>query len=181
LAYKSQRPEATRVYTTRQVTFPPWSYFFVVCPSSMASSMLLSRGTVHRTRKPRRGSQEDTPMATILVIDDQESIRALLRAALEGDGHDVLEASNGRHGLALYRERSADLLITDMLMPEMDGLELMLALNRSFPSVKVIAMSGGLESAGPLNVATLLGARQTFQKPFDMDKLLRAVRYELAH
>lgn len=68
-----------------------------------------------------------------------------------------------------------------MLMPEMDGLELMLALNRSFPSVKVIAMSGGLESAGPLNVATLLGARQTFQKPFDMDKLLRAVRYELAH
>ena len=60
-------------------------------------------------------------MATILIIDDQAPIRALLRAALEGDGHEVLEASNGRLGLALYRERSVDLIITDMLMPEHIG------------------------------------------------------------
>ncbi len=120
-------------------------------------------------------------MATILVIDDQEAIRSLLHRALEEAGHEVLEASNGRLGLELYRVRSADLIITDIVMPEMDGLELMLELTRSFLNVKVIAMSGGHESGESLNVAKLLGARQTFHKPLDMDKLLSAVRYELAH
>jgi len=62
-------------------------------------------------------------MATVLVIDDQITMRALLRAVLEGDNHQVLEASNGRDGLELYQARSADLIITDMLMPEMNGLE----------------------------------------------------------
>ena len=81
-------------------------------------------------------------MGTILVIDDQEPIRTLLRAALEGDGHQVLEASNGLLGLERYRERAADLIIIDMLMPEMNGLELMKELTRSFLNVKVIAMSG---------------------------------------
>ncbi len=120
-------------------------------------------------------------MATILVIDDQEPIRSLLRVALEGAGHEVLEASNGRLGLELYREKSADLIITDIVMPEMDGLELMLELTRAFLNVKVIAISGGLENDGPLNVAKLLGARQTFQKPLDMEQLLSAVRYDLVH
>ena len=98
-------------------------------------------------------------MATILVIDDQAPIRALLRVALEDAGYEVLEASNGRLGLELYREKSADLIITDVVMPEMNGLELMLELTRSFLNVKVIAISGGLESEGTLNVAKLLGAR----------------------
>ena len=119
-------------------------------------------------------------MATILVIDDQEPIRTLLRAALEWNGHEVLEASNGLLGLERYRERAADLIITDIRMPEMTGLELMVELNRSFPHVKVIAMSGGLERKGELNAATLLGARQTFHKPFDVKELLEAVRDELA-
>ncbi len=117
----------------------------------------------------------------ILVVDDQEPIRALLCTALEGDGHEVLEASNGRLGLELYRERSADLIITDIVMPEMDGLKMMLDLTRTFLNVKVIAMSGRLEGEGLLNMAKQLGARQTFQKPLDMEKLLRAVRYDLAH
>jgi DNA-binding NtrC family response regulator len=120
-------------------------------------------------------------MATILVIDDQEPVRALLRLVLEAAGHDVLEAANGRLGLALYRERSADLIITDINMPEMNGLEMMLDLTRNFLNVKVIAMSGGLESEGALGMAKQLGARQTFQKPIKMERLLSAVRYDLAH
>ena len=120
-------------------------------------------------------------MAAILVIDDQEPIRSLLRVALEGAGHEVRDASNGRRGLALYRERAADLIITDIVMPEMTGLELLLELTRNFLNVKVIAISGAPESEGELNVAKLLGARQTFQKPFEMEKLLSAVRYDLAH
>lgn len=120
-------------------------------------------------------------MATILVVDDQEPIRALLRDALEGDGHEVLEAANGRHGLALYRKRSADLIITDMVMPEMNGLDMLLELTRRCPNVNVIAMSDGRGSAGWLDAAKLLGTRQTFQKPFDMEELLSAVRYDLVH
>jgi DNA-binding NtrC family response regulator len=127
------------------------------------------------------GGQGDAPMAAILVIDDQGPIRALLHVALEGAGHEVRDASNGRRGLELYRKRSADLIITDILMPEMTGLELLLELTRTFLNVKVIAISGALEGEGVLNVAKLLGARQTFQKPLDMGELLSAVRYELAH
>ena len=120
-------------------------------------------------------------MATILVIDDQEPIRALLRAALEGEGHEVLEASNGRLGLERYRERAADVIITDIVMPEMNGLEMMVELFRSFPHVKVIAISGGLEREGGLNTAKMLGARQTFEKPLEIGAVLSAVRDELAH
>jgi two-component system response regulator (stage 0 sporulation protein F) len=120
-------------------------------------------------------------MATILIIDDQAPIRALIRVALEDAGYEVLEASNGRLGLELYREKSADLIITDVVMPEMNGLDLILELTRSFLNVKVIAISGGLESEGTLHVAKLLGARQTFQKPLDLEEILSAVRYDLAH
>ena len=120
-------------------------------------------------------------MPTILIIDDEELVRVLLRSALEEAGYEVTEATNGRQGLELYRNKQTDLVITDILMPEMNGLELMLELTRSFLNVKVIAMTGESESTGTLDKAKLLGARQTFQKPFDMNELLRAVRYDLAH
>ena len=119
-------------------------------------------------------------MATIFVIDDQEPIRTLLRAALEGDGHEVLEASNGLLGLERSRERAADLVILDLLMPEMNGLELMAELNRSLPHVKVIAMSGGLKGERGLQAAKRLGAHHTFEKPFELKAVLQAVRVELA-
>ena len=160
---------------------PSRSYFLLVCPFSKASFMHLSTASIQRTTNPWMGGQGDTPMATILVIDDQEPVRSLLRLVLEGAGHDVLEASNGRLGLELYQKRSADLIITDIFMPEMNGLELMLELTRNFLNVKVIAMSGGLEGEGALTAAKLLGARQTFQKPLDVEELLSAVRYDLAH
>ena len=120
-------------------------------------------------------------MATILVIDDQGPIRALQRAALEGDGHEVLEASNGLLGLERSRERAADLVILDLLMPEMNGLELMTELNRSLPHVKVIAISGSHKGGGRLLAAKRLGAHRTFQKPFELSAVLKAVRDELAH
>ena len=120
-------------------------------------------------------------MTTILLIDDQEPIRKLLRTVLERAGYTVLEASNGRVGLELYRTQSADLIITDIAMPEMNGLELILELTRGILNVKVIAMSGEQGRANSLDAAKLLGARHTLQKPFSMEKLLKAVRYELAH
>jgi len=152
--HTSQRPEIKRRFVLFGLSFFP------------ASFMRLSTAAVHRTTKPWRDGQGDTPMATILVIDDEEPIRALLRIALEGAGHEVLEASNGRLGLALYRARAADLIITDIVMPEIDRLEMMLELTRNFLNVKVIALSAGLEGEVPLHVAKLLGGRvRRFKSP----------------
>ena len=91
------------------------------------------------------------------------------------------EAPNGRTGLALYRFRPPDLVITDILMPDMNGLDMFLELTREFLHAKVIAISGAGEEQNVLDVAKLLGARQTFWKPFSLPRLLDAVRYELDH
>lgn len=120
-------------------------------------------------------------MATILVIDDEEIIRVLLRSALEGEGYEVTEAANGREGLDLYRQKPSNLIITDILMPEMSGLDMLLELTREFLDAKVIAVSGAGEEKNVLDVAKLLGARQTFKKPFSIPDVLDAVRYELEH
>src|SRR5437899_2350927 len=120
-------------------------------------------------------------MATILIIDDEEPIRALLRTTLEAAGHEVVEAPNGRIGLDLYRHRPTDLVITDISMPELNGLDMMLELTREFLHAKVIAISGVGGETNVLDAAKLLGARRTFKKPFSMPKLLDAIRYELAH
>jgi len=120
-------------------------------------------------------------MATILIIDDEAGIRALLRTTLEAAGYEVTEAANGRQGLEWYRQTPTDLIITDIAMPELNGLDLMLALTRQFLDAKVIAISGVGGETNVLDVAKLLGARRTFHKPFSMPQLLEAVRYELAH
>ena len=117
-------------------------------------------------------------MATILIIDDDDHIRVILRSALEVAGYEVTEAANGRQGLALYRYGPMDLAITDIVMPEMNGLDMLLELTREFLHAKVIAISGAGGEKNVLDVAKLLGARQTFQKPFSMPHLLGAVRYE---
>lgn len=120
-------------------------------------------------------------MATILIIDDEESIRILLRSALEAAGYEVTEAANGRQGLELYRRKPTDLVITDILMPELNGLDMLLELTREFLNAKVVAISGAGGEKNVLDVAKLLGARQTFRKPFSIPQLLGAVRYELDH
>ncbi len=112
-------------------------------------------------------------MVTILVINDQEPIRALLRAALEGDGHEVLEASNGLLGLERSRERVADLVILDLLMPEMNRLELMAELNRNVPHIKIIAISGGLKGEGGLHAAKWRVHIRRFKSPSSSEPYLR--------
>ena len=120
-------------------------------------------------------------MATILIIDDEALIRALLRTTLEGTGYEVMEAPNGRIGLEQYRHRPTDLVITDIVMPELNGLDMLLELTREFLHAKVIAISGAEGEKNVLDVAKLLGARRTFQKPLSLPQLLDAVRYELEH
>lgn len=117
--------------------------------------------------------------ATILIIEDHTSVRTVLARVLEDAGYEICEAVNGRQGLERFRAQPVDLVITDLEMPEMNGLEVILELTRTFLDVKVIAMSG--LSADELQKARLIGARRTFSKPLDLSALLHAVQYELQH
>ncbi|MDF0677287.1 MAG: response regulator [Nitrospira sp.] len=120
-------------------------------------------------------------MANILIVDDDAPIRGALRDILEAEGHKIREASDGRIGLMLYREAPADLVITDILMPERDGMEVTLALTQEFLDAKVIAMTGATDNQNFLNVAKLFGARRVIQKPFTSDVIRRVVRFTLNH
>jgi two-component system response regulator (stage 0 sporulation protein F) len=119
-------------------------------------------------------------MATILVIDDEESIRKLLTEVLGRAHHHVLVAQDGQEGLALYKQNKVDLVLMDILMPGTDGLEATLELTREYVDAKVIAMTGAQGDKNFLDVAKLFGARRVFEKPFDLDKLVQAINEELA-
>ena len=119
-------------------------------------------------------------MATILVIDDEDSIRHLLKDVLEKGKHRVLEARDGREGLNLYQNNKVDLVLMDILMPGTDGLEATLQLTREYLDAKIIAMTGAQGDRNFLDVAKLFGARRVFEKPFDLNKMLDAVNEELA-
>jgi len=82
-------------------------------------------------------------MSRILIIDDDAQILKMLRQILEREKYHVTEASNGKEGLRLYRENPADLVITDIIMPEKEGIEIIIELKRDYPDVKIIAISGG--------------------------------------
>ena len=137
-----------------------------------------SRPTQIGSDSPRYGRQY---MPTILVIDDAAPIRLLLSTALQSAGYNVVEAPSGREGLALYRQHPSDVVIVDMLMPELNGLDTIMEFTREFLNVKVIAVSGMDSDQTMLQTAKLLGARQTLVKPFDFPTLLHAVQYELQH
>jgi CheY-like chemotaxis protein len=117
-------------------------------------------------------------MARILVIDDESQIRSMLRLMLERAGYEVFEAPDGLEGIKSYRENPADLIISDLIMPNKDGIGMMIELKKEFPDVKIIAMSGGglNKPEGYLEGAKKLGAEHTLTKPIDRTQLLRAVK-----
>jgi CheY-like chemotaxis protein len=111
-------------------------------------------------------------------MDDDVILRRALCSGLEEAGYEVIAAADGAAGLRLYRERSADLVLVDIFMPVMDGLEVILALRTADPRPKVIAISGA-EPAGLgdiLAIASALGADQTLRKPFAAHDLLALLR-----
>lgn len=116
-------------------------------------------------------------MARILIIDDDDQVRTLLRMILEREGHEVIEAPDGEVGVELYRKEPADVVITDIFMPEKEGLETIMDLRLEYPEVKLIAISGGghLKAHEYLHMARKLGAQLTLTKPFERDELLEAV------
>jgi DNA-binding response OmpR family regulator len=116
-------------------------------------------------------------MARILLIDDDDSVRMVLRMTLVHHGHSVVEARNGQEGLDLFQSSGADLLITDIVMPEKEGLEVLMEMRRKYPTVKIIAISGGGRQGtiDYLHVARLMGAHKVLAKPFTGEALLAAI------
>jgi DNA-binding NtrC family response regulator len=117
-------------------------------------------------------------MVRILVIDDQESIRRVVRRALEGEGHQVMDAGDGEMGMRVLERHGADIVITDIFMPGQDGIVTLREIRKKFASLKVIVMSGG-DSTGMLDLrkdAELLGAVKSIQKPFTAREIIDAVR-----
>ena len=114
----------------------------------------------------------------ILLIDDDSQFRGMLRQVLGREGYEVVEARDGREGIARYRSTPTDLIITDILMPEQEGLQTIRELRHEFPGVKIIAVPGGgsVGTLKSLRIAKLLGAQRTLWKPFDLAELRQAIR-----
>lgn len=114
-------------------------------------------------------------MGRILVIDDESSVRRFFCEVLKEAGHQSIEASTAREAFACLREQPIDLVITDILMPDIDGLEVTRTLHRDYPSLKIIAISGGRQDFDYGAVARLLGADETLMKPVTVHRLQEAV------
>jgi len=122
--------------------------------------MNASKGTDHMTKN-------------ILLVDDEESIRKMVRAVLGEEKYVFTEASNGVEALAIMEAKSFDLIITDVIMPGCDGIELVMTVRKKLPDIKVIVMSGGgrVRADHYLNLAEKLGAARVFEKPFNTAEL----------
>lgn len=117
-------------------------------------------------------------MARILIMDDEEQVRAVFRRILEGDGHQVDEAADGRIGTRLLGESDYDLVLLDIVMPEQDGLETITTLRREYPETRIVAISGGgmVGANDYLTIAEKLGVSKTLQKPIYPQDLRETVR-----
>jgi DNA-binding NtrC family response regulator len=110
-------------------------------------------------------------MALVLIVEDDEPLARVMRRSLESLGHEVVQASDGKSALDHFFKREFDLVVTDILMPEKDGLELIPQIRKTKPGVRMLAVSGGGQ-VGPnsyLVAAKALGAHETLAKPFSME------------
>lgn len=115
---------------------------------------------------------------SILVVDDDDAIRELLADVLSSRGYTVVEAINGKYALQQVRHNPVDLVITDLVMPEQEGLETILQFQQEFPGLKVIAISG-YQAGEFLRHASVFGACATIKKPFSIDFFMQVVAQTL--
>ncbi len=116
-------------------------------------------------------------MARILLVEDEDDLRAMIKGVLESEGYEVEEASSGTGALQSYAITPPDLIVTDLVMPGTEGIEMIMKLRKNHPNLKIIAMSGGEY----LDLAAKLGAALTLRKPFSKETILNAVKEILAH
>ncbi len=113
-------------------------------------------------------------MKRILIVDDNLMMRKLIRNIFIDQGYDIEEANDGMEGLEIARKLDIDLVITDIIMPKMEGIELIMNLKRDFPNIKIIAISGGKPYY--LYMAKKLGIERIFTKPLNIHEFLNAVK-----
>ena len=116
-------------------------------------------------------------MKKVLVIDDDDDFRNMLSARLMKAGYTVLEAENGFRGLQVYRKEPVGVVITDIIMPEKEGIETIMELRERLPGLKILAVSGGFptDREGTLADAEALGADASLAKPFSVEEFKEAV------
>ena len=155
---------------------------FEVQTTELIGSIKELEESIERLESIKDKAAEAKPTARekplILIIDDDDQIRKMLKELLENAGYETMEASDGKEGLKLQYERPADLIIVDILMPEKDGKDTIIELKKDFPEVKIIAISGG-GWIGPemdLDISARLGADKAFAKPISKKELLRAIK-----
>jgi DNA-binding response OmpR family regulator len=113
---------------------------------------------------------------SVLVVDDDRSIRQLLTRVLDEAGYDVISAADGSEAMVIARHAAFDLVITDLAMPETDGIELIRNFRAEYPGIRIIAISGAFSSE-IMEAARLLGAAATLRKPLMADELLNCIRH----
>lgn len=128
---------------------------------------------------PERTADGETRRPKILIIEDGQALGRFLTQLLENFGYSVTAVTSGQEGIIRYREQPADLVITDIFLPDIDGREVIMEILDEFPKARLIAMSGGGTDPMPLSEARSLGARRTFEKPFDTQELLEVIKEEL--
>src|SRR6202048_183025 len=118
-------------------------------------------------------------MAKILVIDDDVIVRKTIIRLLEDGGYKVLSAEDGLRGMAMFRSERPDLVITDIIMPEQEGIQTITEMRKAKPDAKIIVISGNgrIGNIDFLRIAQHLGASDAIAKPFDPDDLLKRVRH----
>lgn len=121
-------------------------------------------------------------MKKILVIDDEDAVRSFLTTVLEREGFFVITAGDGREGMKKIGSEPVDLVITDLIMPEKEGMEIIMEVKKIYPHIPVIAISGGGRNSPEsyLNTAKLLGAKAILEKPFHKEKLLSTIQAVLS-
>jgi CheY-like chemotaxis protein len=116
-------------------------------------------------------------MPGVLIVEDEKELREMLKTSLIRNKYSVLEAANGKEAISHFKPSITDLVVTDLIMPEEDGLKVIMKLRELKPSIKIIAISGG-GKAGPgsyLNLAKALGADAIYSKPFSIKDLLATI------
>lgn len=123
------------------------------------------------------GSISGRMMKKILLIEDDTPFRKMLKRFLEKNRYEIVEAENGLEGVKLFQSNPADAVITDIIMPEQEGLETILRLRKTNPDLPIIAISGGGRNTPGtyLDMAQKFGAQHVIEKPLDRDDLLDAL------
>jgi two-component system, cell cycle sensor histidine kinase and response regulator CckA len=165
---KQRRPETKILYVTGYSGESP----IVEAGGTLLQKPFTPEALARKVRETLSGPSSSR---SILIVDDDPEVLNLLRFVLEGEGYDIRSAQNGREAMAQLKEVPVGIILTDLAMPEQDGIETILAVRKEYPNLRVIAMSGTFASS-VLDAARHLGADAVLAKPIEVDEMLKTLQ-----